>query len=323
MILAFLVGLTFGGVSLPAWAQKGSPAVLYDVGGRFDASFNQSAWDGVKRYTKETGDSVREFEIQNQAEREQGLRNLARRGASIVIAIGFNNATPVSVVAKEFPNTKFTIIDSKVDLPNVQSVLFRSEEGSFLVGMLAALSSKTGEVGFVGGMDIPLIRNFLGGYSAGAKYAVPKVEVLSAMTGTTAEAFRDPVRGGELARDQMARGVDVIFSCAGSTNFGVFQAVKDAKKLAIGVDSNQNGLHPGTILTSMVKRIDVAVYAAMMATRDGSWKPGTQILGLKEDGVGIAIDDNNKPLITPAAMSAITKAREDIIAGKIKVPEMP
>jgi basic membrane protein A len=311
------------GLSGQALAQKGSPAVLYDVGGRFDASFNQSAWDGVKRYIKETGDTVREFEIQNQAEREQGLRNLARRGASIVIAVGFNNATPVSVVAKEFPNTKFTIIDSAVDLPNVQSVLFKSEEGSFLVGMVAALASKTGEVGFVGGMDIPLIRQFLVGYSAGAKYANPKVEVLSAMTGTTAEAFRDPVRGGELARDQIARGVDVIFSCAGSTNFGVFQAVKDAKKLAIGVDSNQNALHPGTIVTSMVKRIDIAVYQAMTEARNGTWKPGLQVLGLKEEGVAWALDDNNKPLITPAIMAAVGKARDDIIAGKIKVPSTP
>ncbi len=321
--LGFLVVTGSFGLSGQALAQKGSPAVLYDVGGRFDASFNQSAWDGVKRYIKETGDTVREFEIQNQAEREQGLRNLARRGASIVIAVGFNNATPVSVVAKEFPNTKFTIIDSAVDLPNVQSVLFKSEEGSFLVGMVAALASKTGEVGFVGGMDIPLIRQFLVGYSAGAKYANPKVEVLSAMTGTTAEAFRDPVRGGELARDQIARGVDVIFSCAGSTNFGVFQAVKDAKKLAIGVDSNQNALHPGTIVTSMVKRIDIAVYQAMTEARNGTWKPGLQVLGLKEEGVAWALDDNNKPLITPAIMAAVGKARDDIIAGKIKVPSTP
>ncbi len=323
IVFVVLVSLALIGSALPALAQKGSPAVLYDVGGRFDASFNQSAWDGVKKYTSETGDTVREFEIQNQAEREQGLRNLARRGASIVIAIGFNNATPISVVAKEFPNTKFTIIDSNVDLPNVQSVLFRSEEGSFLVGMLAALSSKTNEIGFVGGMDIPLIRNFLAGYTAGAKYAVPKIDVLSAMTGTTAEAFRDPVRGGELARDQIARGVDVIFSCAGSTNFGVFQAVTDAKKLAIGVDSNQNRLHPGTILTSMVKRIDVAVYQAMMSARDGTWKPGARILGLKEDGVGYAYDEYNKPLIPAAVLADVNKARDAIIAGKIKVPEMP
>jgi basic membrane protein A len=315
LVAAYAMGPT------QALAQKGSPAILYDIGGRFDASFNQAAWDGVKKYMKESGDTVREFEIQNQAEREQGLRNLARRGASIVVAVGFNNATPVSVVAKEFPNTKFTIIDAVVDLPNVQSVLFRSEEGSFLVGMVAALASKTGKIGFVGGMDIPLIRTFLGGYAAGGKFANPKVELFSAMNGTTAEAFHDPVHGGELARDQIARGADVIFSCAGATNFGVFQAAKDAGKLAIGVDSNQNGLQPGTVVTSMVKHVDVAVYKAMTAVKAGTWTPGAQTLGLKEDGVDWAYDEFNKPLITPAILDAVTKARADIIAGKIKVAD--
>lgn len=307
----------------PAWAQKGSPAVLYDTGGRFDASFNQAAWDGVKRYSKETGDTVREFEIQNQAEREQGLRNLARRGASLVVAVGFNNATPLANVAREFPATKFTIIDAVVDLPNVQSIVFREEEGSFLVGMVAAMASKTAKVGFVGGMDTPLIRRFLAGYAAGARRANPKVEVLSAMTGTTADAFHDPVRGGELARDQFTRGVDVVYSCAGSTNFGVFQAAKDAGKWAIGVDSNQNGLHPGTILTSMVKRVDLAVYEAMISTRNGTWTAGAKSLGLKEDGVSWAVDDNNRALISPAIADAVTKARADIIAAKIKVPDAP
>ncbi|MBL8654787.1 MAG: BMP family ABC transporter substrate-binding protein, partial [Alphaproteobacteria bacterium] len=250
------------------------------------------------------------------------IRNLARRGASVVIAVGFNNHAAIETVAKEFPNVKFTIIDSVVDLPNVQSVTFREHEGSFLVGMAAALTSKTGKVGFVGGMDVPIIRKFYKGYEEGAKYAKPSAEVFMNMTGTTPTAFRDPTRGAELARGQFDRGVDVVFAAAGATGTGVYQAAKDAGKFAIGVDSNQNHLHPGTMLTSMVKRVDVAVYEAMTQARAGSWKPGARALGLKEEGVGVAIDDNNKALLSADVLKRIDEARQAIIDGKIVVTDV-
>jgi basic membrane protein A and related proteins len=298
------------------------PAVMFDIGGKFDRSFNQAAYDGAERFKKETGVTYNEFEITNTAEREQAIRNLARRGASVVIAVGFNNHGAIETVAKEFPNVKFTIIDSVVDLPNVQSVTFREHEGSFLVGMAAALVSKTAKVGFVGGMDVPIIRKFYKGYEEGAKFAKPSVEVFMNMTGTTPAAFRDPTRGAELARGQFDRGVDVVFAAAGATGTGVYQAAKDAGKLAIGVDSNQNYLHPGTMLTSMVKRVDVAVYEAMTQARAGTWKPGARALGLKEEGVGFAVDDNNKALLSADVLKRIDDARQAIIDGKIAVTDV-
>jgi basic membrane protein A len=303
-------------------AAQTPPAVMFDIGGKFDRSFNQAAYDGAERFKKETGVTYNEFEITNTAEREQAIRNLARRGASVVIAVGFNNHAAIETVAKEFPNVKFTIIDSVVDLPNVQSVTFREHEGSFLVGMAAALTSKTGKVGFVGGMDVPIIRKFYKGYEEGAKHAKPSVEVFMNMTGTTPTAFRDPTRGAELARGQFDRGVDVVFAAAGATGTGVYQAAKDAGKFAIGVDSNQNHLHPGTMLTSMVKRVDIAVYEAMTQARAGTWKPGARALGLKEEGVGMAIDDNNKALLSADVLKRIDEARQAIIDGKITVTDV-
>ena len=222
-------------------------------------------------------------------------------------------------VAKEFPNTHFTIIDSVVKLPNVQSVVFKEHEGSFLVGMLAAMASKTGKVGFVGGMDIPLIRRFQCGYEQGIKYVNPKAELIANMTGTTPAAWTDPGRGAELAKGQFDRGVDVVYAAAGNTGTGVLQAAKDRGKLAIGVDSNQNYLHPGTMLTSMVKRVDVASYNSFKAMQDGKWKGDVEVLGLKEGGVDWALDQYNEKLITPEMKAKVDAAKADIISGKITV----
>jgi basic membrane protein A len=224
-------------------------------------------------------------------------------------------------VAKEFPNLKFAIIDAVVDLPNVQSIVFKEHEGSFLVGMAAALASKTGKVGFVGGMDIPLIRRFALGYEEGARYVNPKIEIFQNMTGTTPAAWNDPTRGGELARSQFDRGADVVYAAAGATGLGVLQAAKDKGKLAIGVDSNQNHLHPGTILTSMIKRVDVAIFETFKTAKDGTWKAGVRNLGLAEQGVGYSIDEHNRKLITPEMEKRLEQARADIIAGKIKVTD--
>jgi basic membrane protein A and related proteins len=301
--------------------QPFQPAVIFDMGGKFDKSFNEAAYAGAERFKKESGVAYREFEVTNEGQREQALTNMVRRGASIVVSIGFAQRSAVEAVAKQNPNAKFAIIDAVVELPNVESIVFREHEGSFLVGVLAAMASKTGKVGFVGGMDIPLIRRFALGYEEGAKYINPQIEVLQNMTGTTPAAWRDPARGAELAKSQFDRGADVVYAAAGGTGLGVLQAAKDAGKLSIGVDSNQNHLQPGSVLTSMVKRVDNAVYNAFKEAKDGSFKPGVRVLGLKEDGVGYAVDENNVKLITPAMQAKVEQAKADIIAGKIKVTD--
>jgi basic membrane protein A and related proteins len=308
-------------VATTARAQDFSPAIVFDMGGKFDKSFNEAAYTGAERFRKETGVAYREFEVTNEAQREQALRNMARRGSQIVVGIGFSQASGIEKVAKEFPGTKFTIIDAVVDLPNVQSIVFKEHEGSFLVGMAAAMASKTGKLGFVGGMDIPLIRKFALGYEEGAKYVNPKIEIFQNMTGTTPAAWNDPTRGGELARSQFDRGADVVYAAAGATGLGVLQAARDKGRLAIGVDSNQNHLHPGTILTSMIKRVDLAVYEAFKSARDGAWKPGMRHLGVAEGGVGYALDEHNRKLITPEMEKRLIQARADIIAGTIKVSD--
>jgi basic membrane protein A and related proteins len=290
------------------------PAVIYDMGGKFDKSFNQAGYNGAERWKKEGGKSYQEFEITNPSQREQALRRMAERGANPVVGIGFSIGSAMEKVAKDFPKTQFAVIDAAVTAPNVQSVLFKEHEGSFLVGLMAGIASKTGKVGFVGGMDIPLIRKFSCGFEQGAKYANPKAEVTINMTGTTPTAWNDPARGAELAKSQFASGVDVVFAAAGGTGMGVYQAAKDAGKLAIGVDSNQNHIQPGTMLTSMVKRVDLAVYAAFKGVT-----PGTTTLGLKEAGVDVALDDNNAKLVTPEMKKRVDAARADIVSGKIKV----
>ncbi|MEY8875977.1 MAG: BMP family protein [Leptothrix sp. (in: b-proteobacteria)] len=304
-----------------ALAQTAQPAVVYDAGGKFDKSFNEAAYVGIERYKKDTGGSYLDFEIQNDTQREQAFRRMAQKGANPIIGVGFTQASAIEKVAKEFPQLKFAIVDMVVDLPNVQSVVFKEQEGSFLAGMAAALSSKTGKVGFVGGMDVPLIRRFQCGYEQGAKHANAKVEVLANMTGTTPAAWSDPTRGGELARNQFSRGVDVVYAAAGGTGVGVYQAAKDAGKLAIGVDSNQNHLHPGTMLTSMTKGVDVAVYNIAKSVKDGTFKPGISALGLKENGVGLAMDANNAKLISADLKKKLDAAQADIVSGKIKVAD--
>jgi basic membrane protein A len=308
-------------LAAPLPAQDFSPAIVFDMGGKFDKSFNEAAYNGAERFKKETGIPYREFEVTNEGQREQALRNMARRGAQIVVGVGFSQASSMEKVAKEFPQTKFAIIDAVVDLPNVQSIVFKEHEGSFLVGMAAAMASRTGKIGFVGGMDIPLIRKFALGYEEGAKYVNPKIEVFQNMTGTTPAAWNDPTRGGELARSQFDRGADVVYAAAGATGLDVLQAAKDKGKLAIGVDSNQNHIHPGTILTSMVKRVDLAVFETFRSARDGKWKSGVRIMGVADGGVGYSLDQHNRSLITPDMEKKLQQARTDIVAGKIKVTD--
>jgi basic membrane protein A len=304
-----------------ALAQDFTPAVIFDMGGKFDKSFNEAAYNGAERFKNETGIDYLEFEVTNESQRDQALRRMARRGANVVIAVGFSFATPLEEIAKEFPDTKFVIIDGVVEQPNVQSVVFKEHEGSFLVGMAAAMASKTGKVGFVGGMDIPLIRNFAHGYEQGVKYVDPDAEVFVNMTGTTPAAWNDPAKGAELAQSQFDRGADVVYAAAGGTGLGVLQAAADSGKLSIGVDSNQNYLHPGSVLTSMLKRVDVAVYNAFKDAKEGDLKTGVQNLGLAEQGVGYALDQYNRDLITPEMEAKLEEAKQKIISGELEVTD--
>ncbi|MBC8129922.1 MAG: BMP family ABC transporter substrate-binding protein [Rhizobiaceae bacterium] len=316
---ALLAATAISATCPSAFAAEIKPAIVYDLGGKFDKSFNEAGYNGAEKYKADTGTEYRDFEVQNDSQREQALRRFARDGASPIVGIGFSQAASIEKVATEFPDTKFVLIDAVVDLPNVRSVLFSEEQGSYLVGLLAAMKSETGTVGFVGGMDIPLIRNFACGYAGGVKSVKADAKVIENMTGTTGAAWNDPVRGGELAKAQIDQGADVIFHAAGGTGIGVLQAASDAGKFGIGVDSNQNALHPGKVLTSMVKRVDTAIYKAFDDAAKDQWTSGAATLGLADDGVGYSLDADNEALITPEMKSAVEKAKADIIAGTVKV----
>ncbi|MGR3570331.1 BMP family lipoprotein [Brevirhabdus sp.] len=304
-------------LALGTAAALAEPALIYDLGGKFDKSFNEAAHEGAERWKKDTGNSYREIELQSEAQREQALHRFAEAGSDPIVMVGFAFGSSLGEVAADYPDTKFVIIDMVVEAPNVRSVVFNEHEGSYLVGMLAALASKSGTVGFIGGMDIPLIRKFACGYAQGVKAANPDAKVIENMTGTTPAAWNDPVKGAELTKAQISQGADVIYAAAGGTGVGVLQAAADENILSIGVDSNQNYMHPGQVLTSMVKRVDNAVYDAF--TDGADLKPGVQVLGLANDGVGYAVDDNNKDLITADMKAKLDEAKAKIVSGEIKV----
>jgi basic membrane protein A len=296
------------------------PAVVFDMGGKFDKSFNEGVWNGVKKFTEETGIEVMEFEVTNETQREQAMRRMVDKGATIVLGVGFAQADAISKVAADNPDVQFSIIDvGWLDAPNLRQYVFKEHEGSFLVGVAAAKASQTGKVGFVGGQDIGLISRFACGYVGGVKSILPNAEVYENMTGSTPAAWNDPARGAELTRSQIDRGADVVYHAAGGTGVGVIQAAADAGKLAIGVDSNQNGLAPGSVLTSMLKRVDVAAYETFMDAKNNAFTSGVQVLGIAEGGVDWALDDNNKSLITADIKSAIEKAKDGILSGDIVV----
>ena len=329
VVTALLIAAWSAG-SPPAQAQakKMRVGMVYDVGGRGDLSFNDMAYEGLSRAQKEFGAKVEVKDLEPTAggeNREELLRLLAGEKYDLIFGIGFLFTDSITRVAKAFPGVKFGIVDGFIDKePNVVSLLFKEHEGSFLVGAAAALKSKTGKVGFVGGMKIPLIEKFEAGFIAGAKYVKPSIEVYSDYAGTTGEAFRDPVKGKELATAQYDRGADIIYHASGGTGIGVFEAAVAKKKLAIGVDADQSLTakpdQRAQILTSMTKRVDVAVYETIKALVAGKYKAGVQSLGLKEGGVGYAVNQYNKTMIgdiTPR----LEALKKDIVAGKIKVPQ--
>lgn len=304
-------------LALGTAAALADPAIIYDLGGKNDKSFNEAAYNGAERWAKETGGTYKELEMQNEAQREQALRQLAEDGANPIVMTGFAFGDVLNTVAPDYPDTKFAIIDMVVDQPNVKSVVFTEEQGSYLVGMMAGMASKTGTVGFVGGMDIPLIRRFGCGYAQGVMAANPNAKVILNMTGTDPSAWNNPVKGAEIAKSQQAQGADVIYAAAGGTGVGVLQAAADMGILSIGVDSNQNYLHPGQVLTSMVKRVDNAVYDAFKEGKD--LKPGINVMDLAAGGVDYAMDDNNAKLVTDDMKKAVEDAKAKIISGEIKV----
>ncbi|PRX37504.1 basic membrane protein A [Meinhardsimonia xiamenensis] len=306
-------------LAMSAVAALAEPGLIIDLGGKFDKSFNEAAYNGAQRWVKETGGSYIETELQSEAQREQNMRKMAERGANPIVVLGFANASTLERVAPDYPDTNFAIIDMVVDQPNVLSIVFAEHEGSYLVGMLAGMKTQTKTVGFIGGMDIPLIRKFACGYVQGVKAVDPSIRVIQNMTGTTPAAWNDPVKGAELARAQIAQGADVIYAAAGGTGVGVLQAAADAGIYSIGVDSNQNYMHPGSVLTSMVKRVDNAVYNVFKAGTEGTFKPGFLLMNLANDGVGYALDEYNAALITDEMKAAVEDAKAKIIAGEIKV----
>jgi len=304
-------------LALGTAAALADPAIIYDLGGKNDKSFNEAAFNGAERWAKETGGTYKELEMQNEAQREQALRQLAEAGANPIVMTGFAFGDTLNAVAPDYPDTKFAIIDMVVDQPNVKSVVFTEDQGSYLVGLMAGMASKTGTVGFVGGMDIPLIRRFGCGYAQGVMAANPNAKVVLNMTGTDPSAWNNPVKGAEIAKSQQAQGADVIYAAAGGTGVGVLQAAADMGILSIGVDSNQNYLHPGQVLTSMMKRVDNAVYEAF--TEGADLKAGINVMDLAAGGVDYALDDNNAPLVTEDMKKAVEDAKAKIISGEIKV----
>jgi basic membrane protein A len=313
-----LLGST-AALAMTATVAVAEPALIFDLGGKFDKSFNEAAFVGATRWAEETGGTFLEIEMQSEAQREQALRRFAESGANPVVMTGFAFGDVLNEVAPDYPDTQFAIIDMVVDQPNVRSVVFTEHEGSYLVGMMAGMATESNTVGFIGGMDIPLIRKFACGYAQGVKAANPDATIIANMTGTTPAAWNDPVRGGELTKAQISQGADVVYAAAGGTGVGVLQAAADAGIKSIGVDSNQNYLHPGSVLTSMLKRVDNAVYEAFKTGTEGTFQTGVVVMDLAADGVGYAMDENNASLVSAEMQAAVEDAKAKIISGEIAV----
>ena len=305
-------------VALSATAAVADPAIIFDLGGKFDKSFNEAAFQGAQRWAEETGGSFREIELQNEAQREQALRRFAEAGSNPIVMAGFAFADALGKVAPDYPDTKFAVIDVNwLSMPNVRGIGFNEHEGSYLVGMLAAQASETGTVGFVGGMDIPLIRRFGCGFAQGVKAVNGDATIIANMTGTTPAAWNDPVKGSELTKAQISQGADVVFAAAGGTGVGVLQTAADEGILSIGVDSNQNYMHPGKVLTSMMKRVDNAVYEAF--SQGDALETGNFQMGIANGGVGYALDEHNASLVSDAMKSAVDAAAASIANGSMAV----
>jgi basic membrane protein A len=317
-----------GGSSAAEDKSKIKVGIVFDIGGKDDRSFNAAAWEGVQRAAKDLPIVLRDIEPGTPNAIEPAMRAFAERNFDLIIGVGFAQAPIMEQVAKDYPNIQFAIIDGVSKMPNVASLVFKEHEGSYLVGIIAAKASKTGTIGFLGGMDIGLIHRFAKGYEEGAKSVNPKIRVIENYVGVTDGAWNNPGKGKELSLAQIGKGADVIFTAAGNSGLGAFDAVEQQGKqdgrathFVIGVDSNQNMVKPGFVLTSMVKRVDNAVYDIVRDVVNHHFSPGLHVFGLDKDGVGYAMDDFNKDLVSPEAIQEAETAKKKIIAGEIKVTD--
>jgi basic membrane protein A len=319
----------------PEESQKEEPeekkikvGLVYDIGGRGDLSFNDSAYAGLKKAEQDFGLEVIDLEPSGGGEdREQLLRLLAEDGYDLIFGVGFMFTDHIAKVAEEFPDVKFGLIDGAVEdidsSSNISCLLFKEHEGSFLVGAAAALKSESGKVGFIGGMKSPLIERFEYGYLAGAKYANPNVETFSDYVGTTGEAFKDPVKAKELALKQIKAGADVLYHASGASGIGMIEAATANEKLSIGVDSDQSltatDEQKPFILTSMMKRVDNSVYETIKDFVEDKFEGGYRVFGLDDDGVGYALNEFNEELISDI-QPKLDEMKDKVIKGEIKVP---
>jgi len=339
VLSVFLLAMVVSSCGTRTEAQKQCQikvGIVFDIGGKNDRSFNAAAWEGVKRAEKDLPICLYDVEPGNPTSIEPAMRAFAEKSFDLIIGVGFAQGPIMQKVASDYPNIKFAIIDGvimeddgKTPKKNVASLVFREHEGSYLVGMIAASKSKTGVLGFVGGMDIPLIHKFETGYAEGAKSVNPNIKVIDNYVGVTDAAWNNPGKGKELALSQIGQGADVIFTAAGNSGLGAFDAVEqfgkndkgEANRFVIGVDSNQNGVKPGFVLTSMVKRVDNAVYDVVKEVLSGKFEGGFHVFGLDKDGVGFAMDDNNKALIPQDVLQKVEEAKAKIGSGEIKVTD--
>jgi basic membrane protein A and related proteins len=295
--------------------------LVLDRGGKDDKSFNTSAYEGANEAKKKLGIFLKYVEAADDNAYEPLLRAFAQRDFDLIIGIGFAQKEAIKKVAAQFPQKHFAIIDAEVDAPNVRSLMFEEHEGAYLIGAIAAMTSKTGKIGFVGGMDIPLIRRFSTAYEAGAKKENPQITVLANYVGVTSEAWNNPPKGKELAVSQYDSGIDIIFAAAGASGLGVFDAAEEKKKFAIGVDANQNWMKPGLILTSMLKRVDEAIYSTIEESKAGKFSGGVKKFGLANNGISYAVDKYNEKVLPESVRKRADEIKAEIIAGKIVVPD--
>src|SRR5436190_1946293 len=312
--------IAFALSSLPALAEF-KVALVLDRGGKDDKSFNTSAYEGATLAKNNLGVFLKYVEATDDNAFEPSLQSFAKRDFDLIIGIGFAQKEAIKKVAAQFPKKHFAIVDAEVNAPNVRSLMFQEHEGAYLVGAIAAMTSKTGKIGFVGGMDIPLIRRFEMGYEAGAKKVNPQVNVLANFVGVTSEAWNNPPKGKELAVSQYDAGADIIFAAAGASGLGVFDAAEDKKKFAIGVDANQDWTKPGLILTSMLKRVDLAVFSTIEEAKSGKFAGGVKRFGVENKGIDYAVDQYNASILAPSVRNRADELKADIIAGRITVPD--
>lgn len=303
-----------------AWAEFRVGLVL-DRGGKDDKSFNTSAYEGAMRAGKTPGVFIKHVEATDDNAFEPLMRAFAQRGFDLVVGIGFAQKEAIEKVARQFPQTRFAIVDAELEMPNVRSLLFEEHQGAYLVGAIAAMTTKTGRIGFVGGMDIPLIRRFATGYEAGARKINPTIDITVNFVGITSAAWNNPPKGKELALSQYEAGADIIFAAAGASGLGVFDAAEEKRKLVIGVDANQNWVKPGFVLTSMLKRVDEAVYSTIEAAKDGKFTGGVKRFGLADKGIDYSVDQYNEKVLPESVRKRADEIKADIIVGKIVVPD--